>query len=67
MEVKTFTYKKILNTYYLQKAFSNKKMDDHIAEMVKDGWEILNSGSHKGPSRGIGLSGETITMTFKKG
>ena len=66
MEVKTFTYKKILNTYYLQKMFGNKKMDDHIAEMAKNGWEILSSANHKGPSKGIGLSGETITLTFKK-
>lgn len=67
MEVKTFTYKKKLNTYYLEKMFSNTKMDDHIAEMARDGWEILNSANHKGPSRGIGLSGETITLTFKRG
>ena len=66
MQVKTFTYKKMLNTYYLQKMFSSVKMDDHITEMLKDGWEVLNSGSHKGRREGFGIPGDIITMTFKK-
>ena len=41
MEVKTFTYKQMLNTFCLQKFLSNKKMDDHIAEMLSQGWQIL--------------------------
>jgi len=67
MEVKTFTYKKMAGTFYLQKMFSSKKMDDHIAEMRSQGWEISGSGSHKGPSKGIGLPGDTMTIIFERG
>lgn len=66
MQVKTFTYKKKLGTFYLEKMFSNTKMDDHIAQMLQEGWEVLSTGSHKGPSKGIGLPGDTMTVTFKK-
>lgn len=69
MEVKTFTYKKMLNSYYLQKLFSSKKMEEHIAEMVGQGWEIL-SGPMPGAkehSKGIGLPGDTMIIVFKKG
>jgi hypothetical protein len=45
MEVKTFTYKKMLNSYYLQKFISSQKMEEHIAEMLQQGWDIL-SGEH---------------------
>ena len=68
MEVKTFTYKKMLNTFYLQKFLSNKKMDDHIAEMLSQGWEILGGPvGGKERAKGIGLPGDTMTITFKKG
>ena len=69
MEVKTFTYEKMAGQYRLKKLFSTQKMDDHIAEMVKQGWEIMsgpNPGS-KGPSKGIGLPGDTMIIVFKKG
>jgi hypothetical protein len=69
MEIKTFTYKNLAGTYYLQGWLSSQKMDDHITEMVKDGWNILNSADQPGDGRtfGPGVKRATITMTFKKG
>ena len=69
MEVKTFTYKKMLNAYYLQKLFSSQKMEDHIVEMLQQGWEILSGPTPgaKERSKGIGLPGDTMIIVFKKG
>jgi hypothetical protein len=69
MEVKSFTYKNLLGTYYLQGWFSSQKMDDHIAEMHGNGWKILNSAESPGDGRtwGPGVKRATITLTFKKG
>ncbi len=68
MEVKTFTYKNLLGTYYLQGWSGSQKMDDHIAEMLKADWEILGSTAQPGDGRtwGPGVKRATITMTFKK-
>lgn len=68
MEVKTVTYKRKLNTYYLEGWLSNKKMDEHIAEMLQQGWTIL-SGPMPGPHgrrQGIGLPGDTMIVVYQK-
>jgi len=69
MEVKTFTYEKMAGQYRLKKLFSTQKMEDHIAEMVKQGWEILTppTPGAKGDRKGIGLPGDTMIIVFKKG
>ena len=69
MEVKTFTYEKMTGQYRLKKVFSTQKMEDHIAEMVTKGWEILTppTPGAKGEKKGIGLPGDTLVIVFKKG
>jgi hypothetical protein len=69
MQVRTITYKNLAGTYYLQGWISSQRMDDHIAEMLTDGWEILNSSDQAGDGRtfGPGVRRAAITMTFKKG
>jgi hypothetical protein len=44
-------------------------MEDHIPEMLKQGWEIMTPPT-PGPNtgrRGIGLPGHTMVVVFKKG
>ena len=70
MEVKTFTYKKILGTFYRQGMLSNQKMDDHIAEMLGNGWEMLavpGVTAGNGRTFGLGVKHDKLTITFKKG
>jgi len=55
MEVKSFTYKNLLGTYYLQGWLSSQKMDDHIATMLKDGWQILTTADQSGDGARLGL------------
>lgn len=68
MEVKTVTYKKKLNTYYLEGWLSNQKMDEHIAEMLKQGWTIMRGPEPgaPGPREGIGLPGDTMIVVYQK-
>ncbi|HWW77633.1 MAG TPA: hypothetical protein VNZ44_19675 [Pyrinomonadaceae bacterium] len=69
MEIKTVTYKKMLGSYYLQEWLSNQKMEEHIAKMLQDGWEIMSGpmpGAKERP-RGIGLPGDTMIVVYKKG
>jgi len=41
MQVKSFTYQKnFFGTYYKRGFVNLHKMDDHIAKMLNDGWEI---------------------------
>ncbi|MGH7743658.1 MAG: hypothetical protein ACREQ5_02405 [Candidatus Dormibacteria bacterium] len=40
--MKSFTYEKnVFGGYYKRGLFNLQKMDDHIAKMLSDGWEIL--------------------------
>jgi hypothetical protein len=49
MQVKSFTYEKNFFGTYNKRGFLNlQKMDDHIAKMLNDGWEILTRTSHAG-------------------
>jgi hypothetical protein len=43
-------------------------MDDHIAKMLKDGWEILTQTAHTGDRRILRpfAKRDTITVSFKK-
>ncbi|HEV2314282.1 MAG TPA: hypothetical protein VGR94_03175 [Candidatus Acidoferrales bacterium] len=42
MQVKSFTYQKnFFGTYYKRGFLNLHKMDDHIARMLSEGWEIL--------------------------
>ena len=69
MEVKSFTYRKSLfGTYYKQGLFNIRKMDDHIARMLKDGWEVLSQTAHSGERRVLRpfAKRDTITVSFKK-
>ena len=69
MEIKTFTYEKILNTYYLRQTRSSQTMEDHIADMLQQGWEVMSgpTPSAKAPRRGLGLPGDTMIIVFRKG
>ena len=69
MEVKSFTYKNLLGTYYLQGWLSSQKMEDHIAAMLQAGWEILTTAGQAGDGRtfGPGVKRATTTITFKRG
>ena len=55
VEVKTYTYKKSFGRYMLGGAGGGtaKLMDDHIAELTRDGWEVLASG-HDGGHINVG-------------
>jgi hypothetical protein len=42
MRVKSFTYEKtVFGTYRKRGLLNLQKMDNHIAKMLDDGWEIL--------------------------
>ena len=69
MEVKSVTYKKsIFGTYYKRGLFNLQKMDDHMAEMLNDGWEVLTQTAHSGERRALRpfAKRDTITVSFKK-
>ena len=68
MQVKTFTYEKMAGQFRLKKLFSTQKMEDHINEMLQQGWEIMSPPTPGAPKRsgGIGLPGDTMVITFKK-
>jgi hypothetical protein len=69
MEVKSFTYRKSLfGIYYKQGLFNILKMDDHIARMLKDGWEVLSQTAHRGERKVFRLFAKTeiITVSLRK-
>lgn len=69
MEVKSVTYRKsIFGTYYKRGLFNRQKMDDHMAEMLNDGWEVLTQTAHSGERRTLRpfAKRDTITVSFKK-
>ena len=68
MELKTFTYEKMLNAYYLRQTRSRQTMEDHIVEMLQQGWKVMSGPTPvaKTPRRGRGLPGDTMIIVFKK-
>jgi hypothetical protein len=68
MELKTFTYEKTLNAYYLRQTRGRQTLEDHIAEMLQQGWKIMSGPTPvaKTPRRGRGLPGDAIIIVFKK-
>lgn len=69
MEVNSFTYQKsVFGTYYKRGLLNLQKMDDHIAEMLNDGWEILTQTADTGDRRILRpfAKRDTITVSFKK-
>ena len=69
MQVKSFTYEKnVFGTYYKRGLLSLQKMDDHIAKMLSDGWEILTQTAHTGDRRILRpfAKRDTITVSFSK-
>jgi hypothetical protein len=68
MEIKTFTYEKMLNAYYLRQTRSRQTMEDHIVEMLQHGWEVMSGPTPvtKAPRRGPGLPGDSMIIVFKK-
>jgi hypothetical protein len=69
MQVKSFTYQKnFFGTYYKRGFLNLEKMDDHIAKMLNDDWEIVTQSSHAGDWRTLlpFAKRDTITISFRK-
>ena len=69
MEVKSFAYRKnLFGTYYKRGLFNIQKMDDHIARMLSDGWEVLTQTAHNGERRVLRpfAKRDAITISFSK-
>lgn len=69
MQVKSFTYQKnFFGTYYKRGFLNLHKMDDHIAKMLSEGWEILTKTSHAGDWRTLlpFAKRDSITISFRK-
>lgn len=69
MQVKSFTYEKNFFGTYRKRGFLNlQKMDDHIANMLNDGWEILTQTAHSGDWRTLlpFAKRDSITVSFRK-
>ena len=54
--------------YYKRGLLNLTKMDNHIAKMLNDGWEILTQTSHTGDRRILRpfAKRDTITVSFRK-
>jgi hypothetical protein len=63
VQVQTFTYTMRAGAHRLPGLFgSGKTMDDHVAEMMSDGWEPMNSAADAGHVRvGKTLAGMALT------
>jgi len=46
-QVKTFTYKKMFGQFRLE-SDPSKTMDEHVTEMIRDGWQLVHSGQSGG-------------------
>ncbi len=69
MQIKSFTYRKsVFGIYHRQGLLDLKKMDDHIAKMLSDGWEILSQTATSGENIVLKpfSKRDTITVTFRK-
>ena len=69
MQVKSFTYQKnVFGTYYKRGLLNLQKMDDHIAKMLSDGWEILTQTASTGDRRILRpfAKRDAITISFRR-
>ena len=69
MEVKSFTYRKSLfGTYYKRGLLNLQKMDDHMAKMLSEGWEVVTQTAHSGERMVLRpfAKRDTITISFRK-
>ena len=69
MEVKSVTYRKsIFGTYYKRGLFNLQKMDNHMAKMLNDGWEVLTQTAHSGERRVLRPFAKrgTITVSYRR-
>ena len=69
MKVKSFTYQKSVFGAYRKRGLLNlQKMDDHIAKMLDNGWEILTQTAHTGDRRILRpfAKRDAITVSFGK-
>ena len=87
MAIKTFIYRRKGDTYYVEPGSiwtrdlfaSGRPMDEHVEEMLRNGWELMSSSSASGHIKagmalmtgGLSLlvggrTPPTISLTFKK-
>ncbi len=70
MKVKSFTYEKHwTGKYYRQRLLpSMQTMEKHIANMLRDGWDVMTETAHSGNSRGFRpfAKRDTMTILFQK-
>lgn len=69
MEVESVTYRKsIFGTYYKWGLFNLQKMDNHMAKMLNDGWEVLTQTAHSGERRVLRpfAKRDTITVSYRR-
>jgi len=69
MQIKSYTYRKSIFGIYRKRALLDlQKMDDHIAKMLSDGWEVLTQSAHSGERIVLRpfSKRDTITVTFRK-
>ena len=69
MEVKSVTYRKsIFGIYYKWGLFNLQKMDNHMAKMLTDGWEVLTQTAHSGERRVLKpfAKRDTITVSYRR-
>ncbi len=69
MRVKSFTYEKtVFGTYRKRGLLNLQKMDNHIAKMLDDGWEILTQTAHTGDRQILRpfAKRDAITVSFRK-
>ena len=69
MQIKTFSYRKsFFGTFRKEGLLDLKKMDDHIAKMMNEGWEVLSQTSHSGERIILRpfSKRDTITITFRR-
>jgi hypothetical protein len=51
IEVKTFRYRRTWGTYYVDRFASTRTMDDHISQMLQQGWTLFNATTFPGQAR----------------
>jgi len=69
MQIKSFTYRKsFFGIYRKQGLLDLQKMDDHIAKMLNEGWEILSQTATSGDNIVLKpfSKRDTITVTYRK-
>jgi hypothetical protein len=78
-EVKTISFTKSWGSFYSDEGFRTKKMDVRVAEMLAEGWTLLNSADHSQSHASLGAvalfgvwgllarsNTQKITLTFQR-